>query len=155
MTSGDEHSERGFITESSVVRQQQMDKRMCKQELARTDDMRPPERYGAEDAEITLVGWGSTKGVIREAIDLLNVLGTRADSLHFVDLWPVPDSAKEALEASNRLIAVEQNYVGQLSNVLRSATGIDMDQRILKYDGKQIGPDDILASIEAEVEAGV
>ena len=155
MTSGDEHTERGFITESSVVRKQQMDKRMRKEELARTDDMRPPGRYGAEGAEITLVGWGSTKGAIREAVDHLNAMGTSADSLHFADIWPVPDSAKEALESSGRLIAVEQNYVGQLSNVLRSATGIDMDERILKYDGHQIGPDDILRSIEAEVEARV
>lgn len=154
MTTGDEHTERGFITESQSVRVQQMDKRMQKLETARPD-MLPPELYGDQDADITLVGWGSTRGPVREAVDLLIADGQSAATIHFPEVWPLPESAEEVLSAARYLIGVEQNFSGQFAGIVRRATGIDFRHRILKYDSKQITAGDIVAAIKEEVRVGV
>ncbi len=154
MTTGDEHTERGFITEAQSVRIQQMDKRMQKLETARPH-MLPPERYGHDDPDITLVGWGSTRGPIREAVDRLNADGQSAGAIHFPEVWPLPESTEETLNAARYLVGVEQNYSGQFAGVIRRATGINFDHRILKYDSKQITPGEIVAAVKQEVSVGV
>jgi 2-oxoglutarate ferredoxin oxidoreductase subunit alpha len=70
-TASDEHDESGHISEASDVRIPMMQKRMRKLETAR-NEMRLPEVYGPEDAEITLISWGSTHGTVRHAVDILN-----------------------------------------------------------------------------------
>jgi len=154
MTTGDEHTERGFITESQTVRVQQMDKRMQKLETARPD-MLPPELYGDQDADITLVGWGSTRGPVREAVDLLIADGQSAGAIHFPEVWPLPAGTEEALSAARYLIGVEQNFSGQFAGIVRRATGINFQHRILKYDSKQITAGDIVAAVKEEVRVGV
>ena len=154
MTTGDEHTERGFITESQTVRIQQMDKRMQKLETARAD-MLPPELYGEAKAAITLVGWGSTRGAIREAVDRLNAAGQSANAIHFADVWPLPVDTVATLEAADYLIGVEQNFSGQFAGILRRETGISMNHRILKYDSKQVTPDDIVVAVNEEVSVRV
>lgn len=154
MTTGDEHSERGFITESPSVRIEQMDKRMQKLESSRADILEP-ELHGSAEPDITLVGWGSTRGAIREAVDRLNAEGLSANSMHFADVWPLPAGTVAALKSASYLVAVEQNFSGQFAGILRRATGIDCDHRILKYDSKQMTPDDIVAAIGQEVSVRV
>ena len=155
MSAGDEHSERGFITESAEVRVQQMDKRMRKLEGMR-QEMRPPQRHGPAEADLTFVGWGSTKGAISEAVDRLNATGGSANAYHFVDIWPMPaDAVRGLLGPARRLVSVEQNYSGQLANVIRQTTGLDVDLRISKYDGRQLSPGYILTKLEEEVKTGV
>ena len=154
MTTGDEHTERGFITESQSVRIQQMDKRMRKVDTARPD-MLPPELYGDQDADITLVGWGSTRGPIREAVDLLVADRQSAGAIHFPEVWPLPEGIEEVLSAARYLIGVEQNFSGQFAGIVRRATGINFHHRILKYDSKQVTAGDIVAAVKEEVRVGV
>jgi 2-oxoglutarate ferredoxin oxidoreductase subunit alpha len=70
----DEHTEEGHITESATVRKQMVRKRMKKLEGLRRE-IGPPEIYPAGNAELTLLGWGSTHGVIKEAVDHPSGLG--------------------------------------------------------------------------------
>jgi 2-oxoglutarate ferredoxin oxidoreductase subunit alpha len=103
-----------------------------------------------------LVGWGSTKGAICEAVDRLNAQGQAANAYHFVDIWPMPgDAVTELLGSARRLVSVEQNYSGQLASLIRKVTGLEMDRRINKFDGRQLSPDYILAKLEEEAKAGV
>ncbi|HZR99881.1 MAG TPA: 2-oxoacid:acceptor oxidoreductase subunit alpha [Chloroflexota bacterium] len=155
VTTGDEHTEYGFITEESDERRAQMQKRMRKQELA-VQDMRLPLRYGPEDADVTFVGWGSTYGALREAVDVLNLDGPRANLLQFTEIWPLDwEQVRAQLDAARSLWLVEQNYTGQLGNLLRAYTGKAMDKRILKYDGRPISADEIVASVRGEVREEV
>ncbi|MFS8544398.1 MAG: 2-oxoacid:acceptor oxidoreductase subunit alpha, partial [Limnochordales bacterium] len=85
----DEHGEDGHITEEIDLRVPMMSKRMRKLETALAD-MRGPDRYGPEDADVTLICWGSTVGPARESLSLLAAEGVRANVLHFTDLWPLP-----------------------------------------------------------------
>jgi 2-oxoglutarate ferredoxin oxidoreductase subunit alpha len=118
--------------------------------------MRLPERYGVSDAEITFVGWGSTYGAIREAVDVLNADGTRANMLHFMEVWPLDWTRVCALlDEARSLVLVEQNFTGQLGNLLRTYTGKTMDKKILKYDGRPISTDEIVAAVRGEVREEV
>ncbi|HEY7061928.1 MAG TPA: 2-oxoacid:acceptor oxidoreductase subunit alpha [Chloroflexota bacterium] len=155
VTTGDEHTEYGFITEESDDRRAQMNKRMHKQEVA-AREMRLPLRYGPEDADVTFVGWGSTYGALREAVDVLNLDGPRANLLHFMEVWPLDwDQVKAQLDAARSLVLVEQNYTGQLGNLIRTFTGKAMDKRILKYDGRPISADEIVAAVRGQVREEV
>jgi 2-oxoglutarate ferredoxin oxidoreductase subunit alpha len=155
VTTGDEHSKDGFITEASDVRNEQMEKRMRKLELAK-QELRMPEWYGPADSELTLVGWGSTYGALREAVDRLNAQGESVNLLHFTDIYPIDEERLGAeLERARRIVVVEQNYTGQLARVLRSFTGRKADWRINKYDGRPLSPDEVVAGIQSVVKEAV
>jgi len=149
VSDSDEHDESGHISEESAVRIQQMDKRMRKMVGMRAE-MGAPLCYGPTDAEITLVGWGSTYGPLREAVDRLNARSPkRANMVNFTDLWPLPtNKAHAALAGTRRRIAVEVNATAQFATLLRAYTGIEMDDYIRKYDGRPISPDEIVQALE-------
>lgn len=148
----DEHLEDGHIdSESAENRTRMHAKRMRKLETAR-QDIRPPLRHGPADAEVTLVGWGSSYGAIREAVERANAAGARVNMVHLVDIWPFPDEAVAAsLGAARRTVAVENNYSGQMASLIRMQTGRKIDAAILKWDGRAFTPEEILAGLEKEV----
>jgi 2-oxoglutarate/2-oxoacid ferredoxin oxidoreductase subunit alpha len=144
----DEHTPDGHIQEDATNRRLMMAKRMQKLETARAE-MRPPVRYGPEQAEVTFIDWGSTYGPLREAVDLLNAERPVANLLHFCDLWPMPTAAvQQALASCRRTVAVEGNYAGQFADLLRMATGHTVTARINKWDGRPLTPEYILAGWE-------
>lgn len=143
-TASDEHDEYGHITEEQDNRVKMMQKRMKKLETAK-QDIDPPTRYGPEEAPLALVGWGSTYGVLREVVDRLE---DRARLVHFRDLWPFPvEAAAEALGGA-KVVAVENNYTGQLKRLLQSETCIKVDLQISRYDGRPFSPQDVLAGLK-------
>jgi 2-oxoglutarate ferredoxin oxidoreductase subunit alpha len=143
-TASDEHDEYGHITEDMENRVRMMDKRMAKLETAR-QEIAPPARYGTPEAEIVLVGWGSTYGVLREVVDRL---GGRARLVHFRDLWPFPvEAAAEAL-AGGKLVVVESNATAQFKRLLQSETCIQVDATIQRYDGRPFSPEGVLAGLK-------
>jgi 2-oxoglutarate ferredoxin oxidoreductase subunit alpha len=145
--SSDEHDENGHITEEITNRRRMMQKRMRKLAAAE-EEMRPPKRYGPEQAELTLVCWGSSYGPCREAVDMLNSDGGSANLMHFADLWPFPeDESARMLKACRHTVAVEQNYTSQLARLIRMSTGLSVDQTINKYDGRPFSPEDIVAEL--------
>jgi 2-oxoglutarate ferredoxin oxidoreductase subunit alpha len=147
-TASDEHDERGHICEEAQNRARQMDKRMRKLETARAQ-MRPPVRYGPEEADYTFLCWGSTYGPLREAVDLLNADGVRANLLHLVDVWPFPaEKVQAALAKAGKTVMVEGNHSGQMERLLRMETGHQTWAHIRKYDGRPFSPEYILAHFE-------
>src|SRR2546422_856967 len=100
-----------------------MERRMKKVELA-LQELRPPELEGPADAPVTLIGWGSSKGVIGEARALLAAEGVRANQLHIKYLHPFHTrEVKAILGRSKMLIGIEGNYTGQFARFLRVETG--------------------------------
>lgn len=147
----DEHDEHGRITESAEVRIKMVDKRMRKlEELAK--ELQEPEFIGDKSFKTLLVGWGSTYGPIAEAVRVLNSKKTNHyAALIFGDVFPLPQKVliKKAKKAE-RIINIEQNATGQLADLIREQTGIVFDFSILKYDGRQMTFEDIIAKIESE-----
>lgn len=143
----DEHTEEGHITEKATVRNQMMRKRMQKLEGLR-QEIGPPEIYPAGEAELVLLGWGSTHGVIKEAVNKLNQNGVSAQMIHYSELFPFnPRQIDTAELRKAKIIAVENNYTGQFADFFSKATGLSVDQRILKYDGRPFTSREIVDQI--------
>ncbi len=105
----------------------------------------PPTFEGPEDAEVTLIGWGSTHSVIGEAAQLLNEAGIATNHIHFKWLYPIDeDTVNEVLAKSAHAIIVECNYTGQFARFLRGETGFKADGQIRKYDGEPFMPHHIV-----------
>ena len=154
----DEHDEDGVLISDEFTnphkRQAMHEKRMRKME-AILPLLEPPKLFGPEDAQVTLVGWGSTEGVIREAMQKLsNEEGIRANNVQIKWMVPLHCEAITAIVSKcKKLIIVENNYSGQFARYLRSETGIVADGHIRKYDGEPFMPHHIVDGVK-EILAG-
>lgn len=151
LVDSDEHTEYSHITESAEVRNAQMEKRMRKLELIKGEVLEP-EYFGVENPEVLLVGWGSTYGALKEAVNNLNKEGVKVGGLSFGDLYPLPTRLLDKYSKTvSSIVNVEQNYTGQLGKLITQETGILMNKSILKYDGRQINAQDIVDKVKSEV----
>ncbi len=151
ITDSDEHDEYGHITESAKIRTQMVEKRMNKLKLFQ-DELIEPDFYGSDDLDYLLIGWGSTEGIIKDAVDILNDEGLKVGALTFGDLFPLPTEKLEKYTKNiKNIINVEQNYTGQLAKLIRQETGIYCNKSILKYDGRQITAEEVVEKFEGDV----
>lgn len=152
----DDHDEGGILISdvftSSPVRRKSQEKRMRKMD-ALLAKLPAPSLEGPADAEVTLIGWGSSYGVIREAIAQLAESGIRANHLQFKYLVPFHSAEAIAiLRNSRKTICIEANFTGQFERHLRAETGFSVDDRIRKYDCEPFEPADIAAQVKAIIE---
>lgn len=148
----DEHTEYSHITESSQVRNEQMEKRMRKIDSIKAE-LEEPEYFGDEKIDILLVGWGSTYGALMEAVELLGRDGIKVGALSYGDLLPLPDKKlRKYRDIAKKVINVEQNFTGQLGKLIAQETGILMDYSILKYDGRQLTAEEICKRVKKAVD---
>lgn len=115
-------------------------------------DIAAPALVGPADADVTLIGWGSTDGIIAEAVDVLNAAGISTN--HLQVKWMVPFHGDEILDIvskAKRTIIVENNYSGQFARYLRSETGFSANGHIRKYDGEPFMPHHIVDGVKAQV----
>ena len=153
----DEHDENSVLISDEFTnplkRRMMVEKRARKfQDIVK--DIAPPELEGPEEAEVTLVGWGSTQGVIREARQLLADRGVSANQLAIK--WIVPfhvEAVTEIVTKARRVIVVENNYSGQFYRYMRSETGLSVDGHIRKYDGEPFMPHHVADGVQ-ELLAG-
>ena len=145
VTTANEHDEFGAINEEPENRIAQVEKRMRKLE-GMAQEVPGPSLYGPEEAEVTLLCWGSSYGPVREAVDRLNgERPGRANMLHFSGLHPFPvEATKVALERTNRTVVVEGNATGQFEALLRAYTCWSPDGAVRRYDGRAFTPEYIL-----------
>ena len=151
----DEHDEYGHFEDEDAANRLRMAGKRLRKFRNIVEDLTGPEIYGPEGAEVTLMGWGSTYGAMREAVDRLNQAGTKANLLHFVDVWPFPETkAAPLIEAARTLIAVEGNQTGQFAHLVRATTGRRADHLVLRWDGRPLSADYIVAHLkEAKAHA--
>lgn len=144
-----EHDETGHMTENAEKRVAMARKRLKKFEAIKRD-IRPPEVWADEAAEITFVCWGSTKGPVQEAAKALRGEGKKVRVIHYSWLFPFPAEQTVALlQTGGRIIDVENNATGQLAALIREHTGIVVSERLLKFDGRPFYPEDIVAHVKA------
>src|SRR5438093_1407185 len=152
----DEHDEDGTLISDEFTNPQK--RRMMVEKRARKmqgaiKDIASPKLVGSEEADVTLVGWGSTAGVIREAVEkLAGEEGIVANQLAIK--WIVPLHAAEIsaiLGRSKNVILVENNQSGQFARYLRSETGFAAHGHIRKYDGEPFMPHHIVEAVKAQL----
>jgi 2-oxoglutarate ferredoxin oxidoreductase subunit alpha len=152
VTDSDEHDEAGHMIEDAATRNQQVEKRLRKLAGLQREVTRP-ELHRAEGAKVTLIGWGSTYGAIREAAATLAEAGQAVDTLHLTQVWPFPATAVAAAMRGQKNIVVEGNATGQLARLIRRETGLEVDGAILRYDGRPHAPEDIVSRLRKEVKS--
>ncbi len=153
--SSDEHDEDGVLISdeytNSVKRRAMMEKRMRKMEGIAAS-IPPPQLLGPANADVTLIGWGSTYGVIDEACELLREAGISVN--HLPIRWLVPlhgDAILELLRGARHTIIVENNYSGQFARYLRSETSFVPNGNIRKYDGEPFLPHHIVEAVKEQL----
>ncbi len=151
LADSDEHDEEGHITEDLDVRVAMVDKRLSKLKSI-TEDLIPPELVGRKDYKVLVIGWGSTFHVIREAIECLG--RTDIALLHFKQVYPVHPYTAEYLAKAKHTIVVEGNATGQFGRLIWIATGYDIDNRILKYNGIQFTVEELTEQIKTILDQG-
>jgi 2-oxoglutarate ferredoxin oxidoreductase subunit alpha len=148
---GDEHNEFGHISEEPINRTRMMEKRMKKLE---TIDKEVPisERinfFGDSDAENMILSWGSPKGAVIEALNELRREGFSLGFLQIRMVHPLPSEyVTETLKRAKRIIDVEMNYSGQLGEIIREKTGVSMDFRVLKYNGRPMTTTEVYEALK-------
>ncbi len=156
-TTGDEHDEYGHITEAADLRVRMMKKRMNKIELAGQviPNSKKATLHGPASAPITLVGWGSTKGAILDAMEDLRADGIETNFLQIRYVNPFPtDFVQKVLSSSRRSIAVENNYSGQMAGLIRERTGIAINSKVLKFDGRPFSQNEVYEGVKDVVRDG-
>lgn len=139
-----EHDEYGTICESSENRIKMMDKRFKKLDAA-AKDIPLPVIYGDKKAELTIIGWGSTKGAILDALNELKKEGINANFMQILYISPFASNyVAEILNKAKNTLIVECNYSGQLAGVIRENTGIEIQNKLLKYDGRPFYAEEIV-----------
>jgi 2-oxoglutarate ferredoxin oxidoreductase subunit alpha len=86
--------------------------------------LRPPQVFGDPEGDLLIVGWGSTKGVIEEAVERLRGEGRRVSSMHIRFLQPLPPGIKEIMQGFRRVMTVEGNWSDRMEDEL-----VDDDNR--------------------------
>ncbi|MEW5772018.1 MAG: 2-oxoacid:acceptor oxidoreductase subunit alpha [Thermodesulfobacteriota bacterium] len=135
LADSDEHTPDGHITEDLAVRTAMVEKRLRKG-CGLAFDALPPEYAGDESPDLLLVNWGSSRGAVLEAAEVLRREGSKVGCLHFSQVWPLdPDGFLSRLQAAGDVVCVEGNASGQFADLLAKATGLRMPKRVLRYDG--------------------
>jgi 2-oxoglutarate ferredoxin oxidoreductase subunit alpha len=150
---GDEHTEEGHITEDPELRVQMMDKRMNKLDLALKEIPDDDKACAYGTGDIVVMSWGSTKGVILDAIEKLQSEGINVKFIQLRLMHPFPSElVNKMLAGAKKLIGIEMNYSAQLGSLLRQNTGRDYDYRIVKYNGRPMSLDEVYNAVKRIID---
>lgn len=141
---GLEHSEDGHPTEDFDVRQKQMSKRLAK--LAGFHYERAIDYAGPEQPDLLVVGFGSTRGVIDEALAQLRQEGHAVARLTLRCLWPFPaEEITPYLEAAQHIVVVENNAGAQLAGLIHREVGYHgKSSSLSQYNGRTFLPSQLV-----------
>jgi 2-oxoglutarate/2-oxoacid ferredoxin oxidoreductase subunit alpha len=135
------HDETGHIAYEASINQRAMDMRSRKLSVL-ASALKPPQVHGGPEGDLLVVGWGSTRGAIEEAVDRVRAEGLRVSSVHLRFLSPMEPGLKAIFSKFGKVITVEINYsdqpdqpyvteesrrYSQLSRLLRAQTLVDID----------------------------
>ncbi|MFZ2654842.1 MAG: 2-oxoacid:acceptor oxidoreductase subunit alpha [Victivallales bacterium] len=148
----DEHDQDGHITEDLVMRTRMVDKRLKKLESFKAEST-PPKLFGTAGCRNLIVCWGSSLSAVREAVELLGRDDTAI--LHFSQVFPLDtEMVREHFSKAGKTILVEGNATGQFGRILKSCTGVDFHDKILKYNGLSFASDELAGKINSCLQEG-
>ncbi|MEI6532942.1 MAG: 2-oxoacid:acceptor oxidoreductase subunit alpha [Candidatus Roizmanbacteria bacterium] len=142
-----EHFEDGHTSEDEATRLQQVEKRDRKIQTYISTHYKCPRIYGdLESAEAIIVSWGGNKGAILDAINMMKEEGKKIAYIHFTHLFPMNETmVKPLFKENKRYVLVENNSHAQFGKLLRMETGIEISEKLLKWNGRPFRPEEIVA----------
>ena len=148
----DEHDEQGHITEDLDIRVHMVDKRLARGRLL-DQEVIEPTLWPNKDFKTLVLCWGSTLPVVQEAITV--VARDDVSMLHFAQVWPLPQNLKDILIRAEKLICLEGNATGQFAAIVKQQTGVDIQEKILKYNGLQFTVEEVTTSLGKNSDKGL
>ncbi len=143
-----EHDEHGYEREEEDNKIKMAEKRFRKLEQAEKE-IPQPSLIGPEDADLTIVGWGSTKGSILEAMKTLEKEGIKTNYLQITFISPFPsDKVEKILKSAKNVVIVEGNQTAQMASVIREHTGFKIENKILKFTGRPFSPEELTSKLK-------
>ena len=146
---GDESDEFGHITEDPQMRIKMMDKRMSRLDLIlkQVPENEQVTSFGIHD--YTIISWGSTKGPILDALEMLKQEGIEVGFVQIKLLHPFPSEIiKSLLKNVKIIIDIEANHSGQLGKAFKQNVTKEIDHFILKYTGRGMTSTEIYDSLK-------
>jgi 2-oxoglutarate ferredoxin oxidoreductase subunit alpha len=145
----DEHDIDGNVIEDSEGAIKMQEKRHRKVEYI-LKDIPEPEVIKKNEAgeetkyKIGLIGWGSTKGVMKDVVDSMEGVA----ALSYTYVFPLKvDTLKSFIDKCERVVMIEGNFNSQLGDLIKLETGIDIKDKILKYDGRPFFLDEVIKKL--------
>jgi 2-oxoglutarate ferredoxin oxidoreductase subunit alpha len=152
VTDSDEHDEEGHMVEDAETRIKMMYKRLFKKLPMIRSEIEPPLLYGHNNPDVALAGWGSTYGVMKEAVDRLQN-ECKIAMLHFSEIYPFPSTKKlnylKILRDAHAAVCVENNATSQFARLMKTETGYTFTGLINRYDGRPISVEGLIGDIYA------
>jgi 2-oxoglutarate/2-oxoacid ferredoxin oxidoreductase subunit alpha len=145
----DEHDEKGHLTEDLDVRIKMVDKRLRKLKEIEKETI-SPELLGSEEYKTLVIGWGSTYGPIKEALE--NLKDDSIGFLYFKQLYPLHHSTKNFLNKAEKTVIFENNAQGQFSDLIKLKTGFEIDKKVLKYNGMPFSVEEVEKNLKEFTE---
>jgi len=146
---GDESDEYGHISEDPYMRIQMMDKRLSRFDLILNQIPKEDQVVSFGTADHCIISWGSAKGPIIDAIDMLKKENINVGFIQIKLLHPFPtEYVKSLLKDVKTIIDVEANHTGQLGTLFKQNLGRDVDYFILKYTGRSMTSTEIYDSLK-------
>ena len=159
VASGLEHDEMGHPTGSPKLHMEMTAKRRRKlQNLGA--ELPAPQVYGPPEGNILLVGWGSTQGPLREAVDRARAAGDSVSAVHIRYINPLPPGLENIFAGFNHVYVVEMNDeglygYGQLAGLLRARFCDAKIRGLNKTDGLTWRVREILERAKSTVAASL
>lgn len=154
VTDSDEHDEDGHLTEDAELAVKMLQKRLFRKLPLIRQEIAPPKVFGYDDAEIVLVGWGATFGVIKEVAEELSK-SHKICFLHFSEVYPLPLREKfdylKLLQEAKLTINIELNATSQFAYIFKAETGFGFDKFINKYDGRPFIFEQLLKELQSVI----
>ncbi len=157
----DEHDPRGHISEGIGNRIQMMEKRMNKLQLAAREIPEGKKfrlfaaKPNGKKTPVLIVGWGSTKGAILDALERIDPRHQNYSFLQLRIMRPFPaKQVEEILNDAAKVITFDCNYAGQIARLIRAETSFKVHHQVVKFDGRPFSEDEIVVAIEKAVAGG-
>ena len=131
----------GNTTESYTLTEENVNKRTEKYKQSKKfieKNFEMIKIHGDKKSQNLIIGWGSTSGAIKDAIKDLD-----AKFLQILYCKPLSSQIKKEIEQASKVILVECNVTGQLGRLIREKTGIKIENRLLKYNGRPFHSDEL------------
>lgn len=152
VVTGLEHDEWGHPTANPELHQKMTARRRNKL-IALAEEIAEPEIYGDAEGDSLLIGWGSTYGPIREAVDRMRANGEKVGAMQIRHLNPLPNGLDKSFARFSRVAVFELNDsglygYGQLATLLRARYCDPRIQSVTKTDGLGFKIREIVAGVD-------
>ncbi|MEO6728729.1 MAG: 2-oxoacid:acceptor oxidoreductase family protein [Candidatus Dojkabacteria bacterium] len=162
----DEHDEEGNLTEDAIPAEKMMEKRLSKMKTL-VNELPEPEvlsnrhsltlhlgkRIETNDVKrktINLIGWGSTYCIAKDVMKEYLKQDITVNYFHLEYIWPLKtEKLENFLKENPNTILIECNHTGQLGKLIRMETGIEIKNKILKWDGRPFFLEEMIEKINA------